>query len=39
MGREMTKLVLSLPSTRDQVPYQLILSPKLAVRESTLVTR
>lgn len=39
MGREMTKLVLSLPSTRDQAAHQLILSPELAVRESTLVTR
>lgn len=39
MGREMTRLVLSRPATPGQEAQQVVLSPELAVRESTLVTR
>lgn len=39
MGREMAKLVLSLSAVRGQAPQQMILSPELTVRESTLVSR
>ena len=39
MGREMAKLVLSLTAVRGQAPQQMILSPELTVRESTLVSR
>lgn len=39
MGREMAKLVLSLSAVRGQPPQQMILSPELTVRESTLVSR
>ena len=39
MGREMTKLVLTHPGKQGQAPQQMILSPELAVRESTQVSR
>lgn len=39
MGREMARLVVSLSEIRDQAPQQMILSPELAVRESTVVSR
>jgi DNA-binding LacI/PurR family transcriptional regulator len=39
MGREMARLVLNMSAARDQSPKQLILSPELAVRESTVAGR
>ncbi len=36
MGREMARLVLSIASTRDQGPQQMILEPELALRASTV---
>ena len=39
MGREMARLVLSLAAVRGQAPRQMILSPELAVRESTVASR
>lgn len=39
MGREMARLVLGMSAVRDQSPKQMILSPELAVRESTVATR
>src|SRR2546421_1203285 len=39
MGREMARLVLSLAAVRGQPPRQMILSPELAVRESTVASR
>ena len=39
MGREMARLVLSLSAVREQAPRQMILSPELAVRQSTVAGR
>src|SRR5437868_4771386 len=39
IGREMARLVLSLAAVRGQAPRQMILSPELAVRESTVTSR
>ena len=39
MGHEMAKLVIGQSEVRDRAPQQKILSPELAVRESTLVSR
>lgn len=39
MGREMARLVLNLSAVRGQPPRQMILSPELAVRESTVASR
>ena len=39
MGREMARLALDNASVRGQSPQQMILSPELTVRESTLVAR
>jgi DNA-binding LacI/PurR family transcriptional regulator len=36
MGREMARLVLSLSTAGDQSPQQMILSPELALRASTV---
>jgi DNA-binding LacI/PurR family transcriptional regulator len=36
MGREMARLVLSLSTARGQSPQQMILSPELALRASTV---
>ena len=36
MGREMARLVLGMSAVRGQAPKQMILSPELAVRESTV---
>jgi DNA-binding LacI/PurR family transcriptional regulator len=39
MGREMAKLAVSLSSVRGQSSRQLVLSPELSVRESTVTSR
>jgi DNA-binding LacI/PurR family transcriptional regulator len=39
MGRQMARLVLSMTAVRDQSAKQLVLSPELAVRESTVAAR
>jgi DNA-binding LacI/PurR family transcriptional regulator len=39
MGREMARLVLNQSVAHDHAPRQLILSPELAVRESTVASR
>src|SRR2546430_6873550 len=39
MGREMAKLAVSLSGVRDQSPRQMVLSPELSVRESTVASR
>ena len=39
MGREMARLVLSMSAVRGQASRQMILSPELAVRESTVAAR
>jgi DNA-binding LacI/PurR family transcriptional regulator len=39
MGRQMARLVLSMSAVRGQSSKQLVLSPELAVRESTVATR
>lgn len=39
MGREMARLVLSMSAIRGQSSKQLVLSPELAVRESTVAAR
>lgn len=39
MGREMAKLVVSMSGMRDQSPRQMVLSPELSVRESTVTSR
>lgn len=39
MGREMARLVLNMSAVRGQSPRQMILSPELAVRESTVAAR
>lgn len=39
MGREMARLVLNMSAVRGQSPRQMILSPELAVRESTVAVR
>jgi len=39
MGREMAKLAVSLSSVHGQSPRQMVLSPELSVRESTVTSR
>jgi DNA-binding LacI/PurR family transcriptional regulator len=39
MGREMAKLVVSMSGVRDYSPRQMVLSPELSVRESTVAPR
>jgi DNA-binding LacI/PurR family transcriptional regulator len=39
MGRQMAKLAVSLSGVRDQSPRQMVLSPELSVRESTVASR
>jgi DNA-binding LacI/PurR family transcriptional regulator len=39
MGREMARLVLSMSAVHDRSPKQMILSPELAVRQSTVAGR
>jgi DNA-binding LacI/PurR family transcriptional regulator len=39
MGREMARLAVSLSAVRDQSPRQMVLSPELSVRESTVASR
>ncbi len=39
MGREMARLVLSLSAVRGQSSRQMVLSPELSVRESTVMER
>jgi DNA-binding LacI/PurR family transcriptional regulator len=39
MGRQMARLVLSMSAVRGQSAKQLVLSPELAVRESTVAAR
>jgi DNA-binding LacI/PurR family transcriptional regulator len=39
MGRQMARLVLSMTAVRGQSAKQLVLSPELAVRESTVAAR
>jgi len=39
MGRQMARLVLSMSAVRGQSSKQLVLSPELAVRESTVAAR
>jgi DNA-binding LacI/PurR family transcriptional regulator len=39
MGRQMARLVLSMTAVRGQSAKQVVLSPELAVRESTVSAR
>src|SRR3989440_4835388 len=39
MGREMAKLVVDMSTVHDRAPRQMVLSPKLSVRESTVTSR